>query len=62
MRPRPMAGMWWAAAKNTPRLNATWNLQNKSGKITKMLQFPYISEIFLNFVKWNIEVFNFSFI
>lgn len=36
--PRPMAGMWWAAAKNTPRLNATWNLQNKSGKITKMLQ------------------------
>lgn len=36
--PRPMAGMWWAAAKSTPRLNATWNLQNKSGKITKMLQ------------------------
>lgn len=27
-----------------------------------MLQFPYISEIFLNFVKWNIEVFKFSFI
>lgn len=38
MRPRPMAGMWWAAAKSTPRLNATWNLQNKSRKITKMLQ------------------------
>ena len=54
--------MWWAAAKSTPRLNATWNLQNKFGKITKMLQFPYISEIFLNFVKWNIEVFKFSFI
>lgn len=36
--PRPMAGMWWAAAKSTPRLNATWNLQNKSRKITKMLQ------------------------
>ena len=35
---RPMAGMWWAAAKSTPRLNATWNLQNKSGKITIMLQ------------------------
>ena len=35
-----MAGMWWAAAKNTPRLNATWNLQNKSGKITIMLQNP----------------------
>ena len=30
--------MWWAAAKSTPRLNATWNLQNKSGKITIMLQ------------------------
>ncbi len=30
MRPRPMAGMWWAAAKSTPRLSATWNLQNKS--------------------------------
>ena len=35
---RRMAGMWWAAAKSTPRLNATWNLQNKSRKITIMLQ------------------------
>lgn len=36
----PSADGWYVAgrAKSTPRLNATWNLQNKSGKITKMLQ------------------------
>ncbi len=41
MRPRPMAGMWWAAGKSTPLLSATWNLQNKSRKITKYVTKNY---------------------